>query len=73
MKRELKGELREQERIYFHASHTIPMKRELKVVDGRGLDGEREASHTIPMKRELKGHEGSPGRRGTCRLHTPSR
>jgi len=38
-----------------NASHTIPMKRELKGIPAPHSPPIRPASHTIPMKRELKG------------------
>jgi len=41
-------------RLDVGASHTIPMKRELKVILGAVNQHRRHASHTIPMKRELK-------------------
>jgi len=55
MKRELKAFDNAQMHLMRHASHTIPMKRELKGLAPLPEPApQRHASHTIPMKRELK-------------------
>jgi len=56
------------------ASHTIPIKRELKGFTSVAIAGPNSAaSHTIPIKRELKGLDADPNKPDDLRLHTPSR
>jgi len=60
-------------RCRSRASHTIPMKRELKGPAGEALSPISFASHTIPMKRELKERERASAVQRVDKLHTPSR
>jgi len=53
----------DQEGSASRASHTIPMKRELKAPNTSSNAFVAGASHTIPMKRELKGNH-THGRSG---------
>jgi len=55
------------------ASHTIPMKRELKDNNTSAVEGAKPASHTIPMKRELKVKDLLAPALLDEELHTPSR